>query len=185
MIKLKAEQIDKAESLLSDIPGAAPKAMAGAINRAVTSSRTEASRKVREKYYVKHKDVISTIKLYRASSGDLSGMIISRGHLLALTKFRVTPKRPQPKRKSPVKVRVKRGEGGPIKNAFVARMQSGHTGVFARVGKQRLPIQERFGPSVPQMLDSRDVREWVEQKASEILDKRLEHEINRRLEGKG
>ncbi len=180
-IELTIDQMEKAEEMLQHLPGEAPKAMASALNRAAQSARTEASRKVREKYYVKHKDVTSTIKIYRANPSDLSAVVTSRGNLMTLSKFRVTPKRPQPRRKAPIKVRVQRGEGGPIKGAFVARMKSGHVGVFKRVGKARLPIEQLYGPSIPQMLDSKTVREWVEQKAAEVLDQRLEHEIMRRL----
>lgn len=180
MIEVTAAHIERAEQLLKDIPGAAPKAMSSAIQRAAETARTEAARKVREKYYVRHSDVISTIKIYRVSA--LSANVVSRGHAVSLSKFQVTPTRPQPKRKAPIVVRVKRGEGGPVKHAFVAKMNSGHIGVFQRAGKRRLPVQELYGPPIPQMLGNPSVSEWVEQKAAEKLDERLDHEINRLLE---
>lgn len=183
MIEFTAEQIDRAERLLGHIPGAAPKAMARAINRATESARTEAARKVRSMYYITQKDVKSTIKVYPASPGDLSALVVSRGNLIALTKFRITPKKPQPKRKSDIIVRVKRGSGGPVKKAFVAKMKSGHTGVFRRAGKQRYPINQMYGPSIPEMIGNPTVTGWVEEKARERLDQRLEHEIKRALEG--
>ena len=183
MINIRAEHIERADALLRHIPGAAPKAMARAINRAAESARTEAARKAREEYYIKHKDIIDTIKLRRATPGDLSAEVVSTGSVIPLTKFRVTPKSPQPKRKAPLIARVKRGAGGPITGAFVARLSSGHVGVFNRVSKARLPIVQRYGPSVPQMLGSPTVTGWVEQKAAETLEKRLDHEINRVLEG--
>jgi len=182
MIELSASQIEKAELLLQDIPGAAPKAMSNAINRAADTARTEAARKVRENYYIRHSDVLATIKIYRAQPSDLTSKVVSRGHAVNLFKFRVTPNRPQPKRKIPIVVRVKQGEGGPVKRAFVAKMGSGHVGVFQRAGKRRLPVQELYGPPIPQMLGSPSVTQWVEQKAAERLDERLDHEINRLLE---
>lgn len=36
---------------------------------------------------------------------------------------------------------------GPHKSAFIAKMASGHVGVFTRVGKPRLKIRELFGPN--------------------------------------
>jgi len=185
MIELTAEQIRRAQSYLGHIPGAVPRALVGAINRAAESTRTEASRKVREIYYVKHKDIISTIKIKKASPENLMATVTSSGNLLPLAKFRVTPQRPQPRRKSPVVIRVKRGaEGGSVKNVFVARMRSGHIGVFGRVGKSRLPIQEKYGPSIPQMLGNPTVSVWIEEKAVERLEQRLDHEISRILGGK-
>jgi hypothetical protein len=43
------------------------------------------------------------------------------------------------------------GSGGTqlIASAFVARMRSGHMGVFRRTGKARLPIQELFSSRLP------------------------------------
>lgn len=183
MIEFTAEQIDRAERLLGHIPGAAPKAMARAINRATESARTEAARKVRSMYYISQKDVTATIKIYPATPSDLSAMVVSRGNLIALTKFRVTPNKPQPKRRREIIVRVKRGAGGPIKKAFVARMKSGHVGVFKRAGKQRYPIDQLYGPSIPEMIGNPTVTGWVEEKARERLDQRLDHEIKRALEG--
>jgi hypothetical protein len=182
VITVSAEKMEYAERMLRNIPGAAKRAAANAINRASESARTEAARKVRELYYIKQSDVTSTIKLYRATPEDLSSVVVSRGNLLALSKFRVTPSQPQPNRRRPIIVRVKRGSGGIITGAFVARMSSGHIGVFNRIGKTRLPIIQRYGPSVPQMLGNPSVTNWVEQKAYETLDKRLDHEINRILE---
>lgn len=185
MIEVSAAQIDRAENMLKHIPKSAPKALARAINRAANSARTEAGRKARETYHINHKDVISTIRIDRATSMSLAAKVTSRGNTVSLAKFRVTPKQPAPKRKIPISVRVKRGEGGPVKRAFVARVQNGHLGVFERAGKRRLPFQELYGPPVPVMLGSPTVRAWVEEKAAETLDRRLEHEIGRILEGNG
>jgi hypothetical protein len=192
MIELTTAQVEKAQRMLSHLPDAAPEAMARAINRAAEAAKTEAARKVRETYIVRHKDVVDTIKISRASPTHLMARVISTGTVFPLTKFRVTPKEPQPQRAAAVRwkkarpfkvtARVKRGEGGPIKSAFVARMSSGHVGVFKRVSEARSPIQQLYGPSIPQMLDSKTVSEWVYEKARETMDKRLDHEITRILE---
>lgn len=181
MIEFDVGQIERAMAVLSHIPGAAPKAMANAINRAAETAKTEAARKVREKYYIKHRDVVSTIRITKANSSNLAASVVSRGSPVTLTKFRVTPRQPQPKRKAPVIARVTKGIGGPIQGAFVARVASGHVGLFNRVGPARLPIIQRYGPSVPQMLGNETVTQWVEEKAKKRLEERLDHEINRIL----
>lgn len=167
--------------LLGHVKDAAPKAMANAVNRAVDTAKTEASRKTRETYTIKNKDVAATIRIRRASMANLTATVTSRGGVVALSKFQVTPRQPQPKRKKPVIVRVKRGGGGPIPSVFVAKMQSGHIGVFSRAGKSRFPITQHYGPSVPQMIGNPSVKVWIEEKAAETLEKRLDHEINRVL----
>lgn len=186
MITVDAKQLERAEELLKNIPDGVLKAVVNAINRAAESARTEAVRKVRERYYVKAKDVRETIRIIKATYENQAAVIYAKGSPLTLSKFRITPSKPSTKRrKKPIIARVVRGEGGPIPGAFVARMQSGHIGVFKRAGKTRLPIQELYGPSVPQMLGHESVTEYVEEKAKEKLEERLEHEINRLLRGVG
>lgn len=182
MIEVSASRLEQAEKLLSHIPGAAPKAVSRAINRAADTARTEMARKVRETYYVNYGDVLATVSIDRARAGQLSARITSRGHALSLIKFRVTPNRPQPRRRIPIVVRVKRGEGGPLRRAFVAQMRSGHLGVFERAGKARTPIDGLYGPPVPQMIGNPSVTAYVEEKALARLDDRLDHEISRMLE---
>ncbi|MBY0088115.1 phage tail protein [Brevibacillus brevis] len=193
MIEFTAEQIEKAERLLQHIPGGAQKALSRSMNRAVDSAKTEASRKARETYHIRHKDVLDTIKVSKSSPSDLSAMVLSRGHVLPLTKFITRPNKPQPAKAAALRwnkgrpfnlvVRVKRGEGGSIKKAFVAQMKSGHLGVFHRSNKNRLPLVQRFGPSVPEMLGNIRVTDAVERRATAVMDERLDHEIKRMLEG--
>ncbi|ABO49743.1 conserved hypothetical protein [Desulforamulus reducens MI-1] len=183
MIELRADQIERVQDLLQHIPEAIPKAISNTINRAAETAKTEAARKARETYYVKHSDVIKTIRITKASPSNLSATVLSRSSPIALSKFNVTPRQPQPKRRKPIIARVKKGAGGSIQGAFVARVTSGHVGVFNRVGPARLPITQRFGPSIPQMIGSETVTRWVEEKALETIDKRLDHEISRVLEG--
>jgi hypothetical protein len=182
MIELSIEHMERLEAALSETPEKIPRAASRAINRAAYTARTEAARKAREEYVVRHGEVINTIKIYPANEGDLSASVISKGSVVPLIKFKVSPKTPQPKRKKPLTAMVKRGEGGPIARAFTAQMKSGYIGVFQRVQKPRLPIRQLYGPSIPQMIGSEKVSQWVEEKAQEKLSERLEHEINRALE---
>ena len=63
-------------------------------------------------------------------------------------------------------------------------MKSGHIGVFHRAnGNSSLPIQQNYGPSVPQMLESKSVSAFIKEKAQEVLETRLEHEIDVLLRG--
>ena len=181
MITVHAEDLMRARDLLQHIPGGIQQAVMRAINRAADSSKTAASKKVREEYTVKARDIASTIRIRKASTANLSAYVISTGGVLPLSKFQVRPSNPDPRRKTPIVVRVKKGAGGPIKNAFVAKMDSGHVGVFHRVGKSRFPVEQNFGPSIPQMLGANSVSKHVEERAQEQIILRLEHEIGRLL----
>jgi hypothetical protein len=183
-VQITVEHFNRLQDLLHDTPKKIPIVVARAINRAATTARTEAGRKAREKYYVKHGDVLKTIKIRQAYAGNLSASVQSKGKRIPLYAFRVLPKTVQPLRKVPIKAAVKRSEGlKPLGSAFVAHMRSGHMGVFLRAGKHRFPINERFGPAIPQMIAQPLVSQWVEEKAQERLNQRLQHELSRVIEG--
>lgn len=61
---------------------------------------------------------------------------------------------------------------GPLPNGVVS---PGHDGVFVRVGKKRLPIAERFGPSVGHVFDK--YRVPVVAKMQTTFSERLTHEL--------
>ena len=82
---------------------------------------------------------------------------------------------------------VVKGEGGTIAHAFLAKMKSGHVGVFQREGhganSASLPIEKLSGPSVPQMLGSPTVSEFIQKRMEERLAVNVEHEVNAFLMG--
>lgn len=176
-IKVDTKEIERINTLLSNVPGGMEKATSNAIGRAMQSSRTAATRKVRETYDIRSKDVRGTINLKRSG---LTGSMISRGSTIPLAKFKVSPNKPNPKRRKPIVASVKKS-GGALKGAFVPQLNSGHSGVFTRVGLSRLPIKELHGPSAPQMLGEKSVIEEVERTAEETMTQRLSHEAVRLL----
>ena len=99
-------------------------------------------------------------------------------------RFNVSPTIPI--QRATVSAAVLAGNGRtPFQDAFIARMQSGHTGMFERDGSKRLPISEFMGPSTAQMAGNSIVLADVEEKAQEVINKRVEHEITRILNGYG
>lgn len=181
MIKLTEPQLDKLKELTDLIPKQVPVVTARAINRSADAAKTQAARSVRTVYVIKHRDVLSTMKIRRATPSNLTSDIRSRGSVMELMKFKVRPGKPDPQRKRRITVSVKKGSTKKIVGSFVAGMGSGHINVFTRVSKKRLPIRGHYGPSVPQMLGSDSVVEKVETRAMEILDTRLTHELSRLL----
>lgn len=72
---------------------------------------------------------------------------------------------------------------GSYKSAFIATMGSGHRGVMKRVGKERLPIRELFGPN-PAHDVTNNPDEFVKVLAELIEDHlapRVLHELDRLL----
>lgn len=199
MIEFSAEQIKKAEMLLGDIREAIPKVQARAINRSLTTARAAIVRAVREEYMVDADAVRKTITIRSATAATPTGIILSAGSPIALSKFDVGFSAEELESngfsavegvsskhvlRARVLARVKKNSSRKvIKHAFSADLKSGHNGIFVRAGKSRFPIKQLYGPSVPQMIGSKSVSKQIEEKASVTLEKRLDHEINRVLEG--
>lgn len=162
----------------------APNAISRALNRAATNVNSNIKKEVRKEYNIKARDINNTLKKTRATKSDLRAAVISTGSPLGLDKFKVSPKTVNPKRKTPIKIGVKKGSLKRVMGAFIADINGPK--VFRRVTKKRLPIERLFGPSVPQMLGNENVVNVIEQEGQKTFHKRLDHEIERILEkGRG
>ncbi|MBQ9365772.1 MAG: phage tail protein [Schwartzia sp.] len=183
------KSIEEAQRLLTNMPGAVNKASKTAIRTTIKGMKKESAQKVRERYTIKASKVTNTI---RTSTGDggLTARLTSKGRVNDLSYFIHKPKS-VPKRRPPtgkyLYSQVVKGEGGTIAHAFLARMQSGHVGVFQRAGHgssmSSLPIQKLSGPSTPQMLGSPNIKEFIEKRLRERFEKNLSHEVNAFLMG--
>lgn len=151
-----------------------------AISRAATTGITKASVSIRKEYIIKASDVKRRIKIRKSTANNLSAQLRASGPVTPLMKFDVTPSFPDVMQ---VRARVKKGGRKPIQNGFVTRTGNGHMNVFTRIGRSRLPIQGRYGPSVAQMMGKDEVVEDIEMGIQDTLDKRLEHELGRLLRG--
>ena len=197
----------RAELILHGIEGAAPEAMARAINRGMEAGKAEANRQIRQRYTISAKNLDKKIKIRRATANS-EGELKFSGPKVAAFKFTPKPSgRTYVGRKIPVPISFGTEPGGKDKwrmafaNApvsvmeaketgyrtgpkwFIATFQSGHTGIFKRTegktesGKPKL--EEIWGYSVADMLDYEPAREAVENRISEVIGQRTEHEIGR------
>lgn len=179
--------VDVDEKLLKDVQQKlgqfhkkAPNAISSALNRATTTVNSTLKKEIRKDYHIKAGDVQSTLVVTRATLSNLGSEVRSKGNLIALDKFKVSPKTINPRRKSPVKVAVKKSGSKPLPGAFMAEINGPK--LFKRTGKKRLPIQRLFGPSIPQMLGNEGIREEIESQGQQTFHIRLNHEINRMID---
>lgn len=188
MIEVDARGIEQAQELLKGIPGASKKAVSTALRKSLRNAKKEAVKEVRERYTIRKAGYVSrTIKM---KVENMTGILSSKGPVNDLSYFKTNPKT-VPKRRPPkgkyLYSQVVKGQGGTIAHAFLAKMKSGHVGVFQRAGlganNASLPISKLSGPSTPQMLGSPSVTEFVAKKMLERMDKNLEHEIDAFLKG--
>ena len=160
------------------------KAINRAAKRAADTAKAETVRQLSSEYTLPPSEIRGTIST-RNVSGNVGAVMNISSSPFALPKFKgVTPKEVMPPAKGPVQAQIKKGGGATFKQAFIAKMKSGHVGVYERKTEKRFPIEEHFGPSTTGMFKANaTVNEAVVQAAGEALDKRVQHELERLLNG--
>lgn len=196
---LKLETNITAEGLralvdLASRRGVYRKAEVSALNRAARAASTAASKGARKRYTVKAAAVKESLKVERASYKRPDALILSQGAPIPLSRFDV-----RSYKRGPMKARVRKGgPKRPIPGAFRGSGSLPSSRVFRRVpgaakrvpskgrfsgtGVKRQPIEQMFGPSVPQMIGNTEVEREVIDRAEEVFGQRLFHELQRRLE---
>ena len=198
------------QEVLAGIPGGIDKAVKSAMTRTVQNLRTNSGRVIRERYDISQKNIRAdeNIKVSYTYLNGVQAHIIFWGHKIPLYRYGgAKPKEPTPdvSRRVAAKINGKwllsnpgvaasghqLNSTSPTKfdDAFVARMKSGHIGIFERTGdkteKGGDAIEELMGSSVPTMLGNEEVERKLSEKAVEKFDERLNHEVSRILNGIG
>lgn len=183
MIEITNEQIERVNLILGGIKKAPNKAFYNSINRSLATVRTKSGRMIRETYRIKQRDITNNqnMKLKRAKLSSLEGEIEFAGTVIPLINFKTTPSRP--KQKS-VSVSVLKNESGKrLQSAYIANLGKYGVGVFERMTRKRETSMQLYGPSTAHMMGNNDVLKKVEAAAQETINKRIEHEISRILNG--
>ena len=148
MITVRVEGIDAVQRLLAEAPRKLARATVHALNDGAVHARAESVRLIGAEWNVKATDIRKALTVRRATVAKQESAVEAaggRGKGIALASFgaRTT--------KKGVTVKLKRsGTRGLLPGAFIARMKSGHRGVFQRKAKSRkqgtpynqLPIRE-------------------------------------------
>lgn len=184
-IIMDTDELKRVAVELSGFPKVAPKAMSAALNRTITTVKTDMRREAVAGYEVKSGAVTKSLSTTKASPSRLQATATSVGRPIALVHFKVKPKKPPTKRaKNPVQAKIKKSEGYSainVKPAAFVQSVKGTVNVFKRQGKSRLPIKRLYSLSVPQMISNEAVIGRITDKAHKTLDARVTHEINYRL----
>ncbi len=172
--------IQHAEMVLDHIKGGFDKAAVNAINRALLAGRTAASKNVRKVYTAKAAAIKSTLSIKKASSGNLTGEMQSRGVSIPLREFSVSPRDADTTgaNRRRVSVSVKKQNRKALATGFISKRLKGN--VFTRHPDGH--IKMGFSVSAPQMLENAQVRDPVMDMIEEVLEKRMYHEVGRILQ---
>lgn len=158
-----------------------PAAIRRALKRAGTSGRSAMTKLISEDIGIQQKKIREEIK---TEVGDMYVRLTVSGGRLNLIEFGARGPEPSRGRGNGVAYRLPQGRGR-VPNAFIAKMKSGHRGVFVRApgaqskktakGWTQLPIVELKGPSLVKVFDKRKPEGQVV--AAESLLKNVVHEV--------
>lgn len=186
-IEVSQETTNRLHAILSGLGKADEKVLKPAMQRGLTAGRAAFSKQIKSTYYVstsvftKYSHI--GYKKVEMRSDGLIGSIEYAGTVIPLIKFNATPQKAT-YGKSPVKAAVKNGESQvELQNAFTAQMPNGHIGIYERKNDSSYPIKQLYGPSVPRMAENAVVLKTVEDRVNEVINNRMEHEIDRILNG--
>ena len=204
MIEVQQSQADRINLILGGLKGAPDKAFSSIINRGLATVRSQSSKGIRSIYNITHSNLRadSNITLKKAGKSNLSGEIMFSGFKIPLARFSVSPNIPGSKR--PLKISVLRTSSPTLlQHAFLARTKSGHLGIFERIPGQYMgsrigrskhsekigantnrTTDQFYGPEAAQMASNSLVLTQIEAAAQETINKRVEHEITRILNGR-
>jgi len=177
-----------------------PKILSAALNKTAPALRTAGVRMVTRDYNVKQGEVRKRISIKKASPVYLVARLEGSGaSSIPLVQFRVGgrrvpstfwrgtkgSKKVAPARGVSVKVR-KAGGNKTITGGFVARMPSGHIGLFVRSNrinkKGRQTIEEKYGPSAITLLSGEQYKPALDLKAGELMEQEVPRAATRFLE---
>jgi hypothetical protein len=177
--------IERAAELLRGLPGAINKVSRKAARAAIKGIKKEAVNQVSEHYTIQRGRIGKNM---RARLKGMGAEFIARGPVNDLSYFKHNP-RSVPRRRPPAGTylysQVVKGQGGTIAHAFLAKMRSGHVGVFRRTaGNKSLPIAKLSGPSTPQMLENPVIRSYLEKQMADRFTQAIEAGTAEALGGK-
>ena len=176
-INIDTSQIERAQKLLSHIPGAFERARGAAIARTLQHMKAKAAQLTSAKYYAKSGEIKRTIKTQRR--GNNSGVMTSRGPKKSIADYKISPTRQKLGRnQGKLRGAVKR-EGGlkSLGPAFLVKRAGGRYFPFFRTGKGKYAMHSLISPSMPQIIKNEETVNVMERGAEERFSKRLDHEI--------
>ena len=150
----------------------APIAISRALNRANGSMRTIMTRNVASDTKLKVGTVRERVLITNATPNRLTVQMTVTGKRIPVIEFNA--KGPFPSRGKGRGVTA-RTPAGRYPRAFIARMPSGHMGVFERVNTARLPVRELFGPSLPHVFNK--YADVTLARGNEQLEKNMQSEM--------
>lgn len=196
--KIAAQGVKEIATALEKLPGKGMVVVqTRAINKVLPGARVDGSKLVRQVLKLRQKDVRPKFTITRATHRRPYGYVRISSHPVPLSRYPFWPKNPPRQKGVPVKNRkntsihiLQRGQRKTVHSGFVARMKSGHVGVFMREGDKRAmksgnyqgevkqPIRELHGPGPGPYFRRNVMQRRFGRRVIKRLHKSLNHELN-------
>lgn len=187
-LSVDPDRFEEIRRVMTHLPGGAEKAIARALNRAVSGARAAVIEEVRDRYTIHPNVLKGSMRIIKASPQRLVAAVVSRGPGLPVAKFKLSHVRIPKQKGIPSALRQKisseiiPGQSKEWSHAFLARMKSGHLGLFTRhetelTSRGKPVIAERFSLAVPQMIGTNAILSEVMERAGVRLDRELDHQV--------
>lgn len=194
-VTLRVEGAEEMKRRIRATPKIIINARRSAVNKIASQAMTQTKKVIREIYNIKSKDMAPYLKIQKAKSNQTYAILEASGRPIPLYKFGARPVMPVEQKgipvrgRKPVTVKVKRkGARKIIRHGFVARMRSGHMGIFERVGTASLPIRELYSIGIKRMFEIRAIpviKRLVREKGPQIVKHELDWATQREFQKRG
>ena len=144
--------IDKedVERRLGDLKAKAPQVIAKALNWTAKNARTRLANKAKETYTVKSVGFTDSMKIKRATAGNLEAVLRSQGEPLQIKRFSH-----RASKKNGVSAMIVRGSGyKSLNRSGIKAYKSSRGNIRQRLSEERYPTKGFFSNSIPVMLGS-------------------------------
>ena len=201
-------RLDELTRLLAGFSKSADTAIANAQKRAVSHLRTNSTKKIQERYDISSENIRTNqnISVKYSYADGIEATVTFAGRKIPLYRYGGSyPKTPTVDKSKMIHAMMLgnwrtihpgvAARGHELKgtavttfeSAFVARMASGHVGIFDRTGGEteagNSEIKEIMGSSVAQMVGNEQVREALADEYKDKFIERLDHEVLRIMNG--
>jgi hypothetical protein len=204
------EAIHRAEVLLQNIPNGVNRAMKTAMGKTVTVVRRESTDAIQKQYDISAANLRAAENItasYRYGEG-VEAVVVFHGKKIPLYRYNGTspglPTKDMKEGRKPVMVKghwTRQYQGVAARGhqfkstspkefyeAFIARMESGHVGIFERTGgvtsEGSDQIHELMGTAVPQMIGNETVLKSITETAYQSFESNLDAAVAQVLSGK-
>jgi len=176
-VQFEKKKLKRIEKILSGIPRAMPRVMTSAINKTVGLANTDISKRIRSVLALKAAAIKKAMRRRKANYHSWRGDIWVSKKRLPLIQFGAR----KTARGTSYKIE-KSGGRKVLSHAFIARMPTGHEGVFMRRGKKRLPLTaEKRGPSIGEVFESGPMVAAAVSTALKNLERNIDSQVERIL----